>query len=94
MCTVVNKRTDAFDVYIGRGSPWGNPYAIGVDGSRDKVIQKYRQHLWWQINRGDVAIDDLLALDGKRLGCFCKPRSCHGDVIASAVAWAKNKHKA
>jgi hypothetical protein len=24
----------------------------------------------------------VLALKGKRLGCFCKPKACHGDVIA------------
>ena len=28
-------------VYIGRPSPWGNPYAIGRDGTRDDVIAKY-----------------------------------------------------
>jgi len=25
----------------------------------------------------------VLALRGKTLGCFCKPRACHGDVIAN-----------
>ena len=30
------------DVYIGRGSKWGNPYVIGKDGNRDEVIEKYR----------------------------------------------------
>jgi Domain of unknown function (DUF4326) len=24
----------------------------------------------------------ILALKGKRLGCFCQPEACHGDVIA------------
>ena len=28
-------------VYIGRPSIWGNPYAIGRDGTRDDVIAKY-----------------------------------------------------
>jgi hypothetical protein len=31
----------------------------------------------------------LLELDGKRLGCFCKPKLCHGDIIVAAVNWAK-----
>ena len=91
MCEVVNKYKSQFDVYIGRGSRWGNPFHIGADGSRSEVIEKFRQLLWQRIKSGEVNIDDLIALDGKRLGCFCKPKACHGDVIAAAVAWAKKQ---
>lgn len=90
-CTVVNKYKEEYDVYIGRGSRWGNPYAIGEHGTRDEVIETYRHFLWKQIRSGDVTIEDLLELDGKRLGCFCKPQACHGDVIAKAVEWAKTQ---
>jgi hypothetical protein len=41
---VVNKRIDAFDVYIGRGSVWGNPFVIGKDGDRAEVIRKYEDY--------------------------------------------------
>ena len=88
MCEVVNKYASQYDVYIGRGSQWGNPFVIGRDGDRNEVIAKYRAHLWEQIQSGDVTLDDLRELNGKRLGCFCKPKACHGDVIAKAVAWA------
>lgn len=88
---VVNKKKDPYDVYIGRGSKWGNPYAIGVDGDRETVIEKFRIYLWASIRRGDITIQDLLELDGKTLGCFCKPAACHGDVLVRAVAWAKTR---
>ena len=39
---VVNIKTKKYDVYIGRGSAWGNPYAIGIDGDREEVIRKYQ----------------------------------------------------
>lgn len=40
---VVNiDRNENYDVYIGRGSDWGNPYALGIDGDRDEVIGKYQ----------------------------------------------------
>ena len=29
--------------------------------------------------------DELLALDGKRLGCWCKPDPCHGDAIVRVL---------
>ena len=67
---------------------WGNPYRIGEDGTRDEVIGLYKMHLWGQIKKGTIAKEDLLSLNGKRLGCFCKPQACHGDVIVKAVEWA------
>lgn len=87
---VVNKFKDSYDIYIGRGSPWGNPFPINdaVGDTREVVIEKYRQHLLAQVKSGAVTIRQLQALDGKTLGCFCKPKACHGDVIARAVAWA------
>ena len=91
MCVVVNKYKSEFDVYIGRGSKWGNPYRMKnkSDVERKRVIAAYRLHLWKQIKSGEISIDELKSLDGKRLGCFCKPKACHGDVIVSAVQWAK-----
>lgn len=77
--TVVNKHHRVpSDVYIGRGSKWGNPFVIGKDGDRAQVIAKYEEHL--------LASPELLAalpeLKGKILMCYCKPAACHGDVLA------------
>ncbi|MGQ0592725.1 MAG: DUF4326 domain-containing protein [Gammaproteobacteria bacterium] len=68
------------DVYIGRGSPWGNPYGIGFDGDRGEVIRKFK----YDFERGFLKFnkEDVLKLKGKTLGCHCKPAACHGDVIA------------
>lgn len=93
MCRVVNKYKEEYDVYIGRGSKWGNPYRIGEDGTREEVIELYKLHLWKQIKQGTITEEDLLSLDDKRLGCFCKPQACHGDVIVKAVQWVKSTTK-
>jgi hypothetical protein len=83
-CTVANKRTSDFDVYIGRPSEFGNPYPVGTHG-RAKCIELYRQSFYDRIDN-DLAFRTLvLTLAGKRLGCFCKPLACHGDVIAEWV---------
>lgn len=78
---VVNKdKGEKYDVYIGRGSRWGNPYAIGFDGDRDEVIHKFK----YDFERGFLKFskEDVFELKGKTLGCHCKPAACHGDVIA------------
>jgi len=88
MCVVVNKYREPYDVYIGRGSVWGNPYPLASEGDRDRVIAAYKVYLWESIKSGKITKPMLLALEGKKLGCFCKPKACHGDVIKAAVAWA------
>jgi hypothetical protein len=74
---VVNKRREAFDVHIGRGSIWGNPFVIGRDGDRAEVIRKYELYL----ETKPELIARLPELRGKRIGCFCAPQACHGDVL-------------
>ena len=79
-------------VRIDRATRWGNPYVIGRDGSRAEVIEKYRERLWRDIRAGRVPLEDLAALDGKRLACWCRPlKPCHGDVLAAAARWAAER---
>lgn len=35
----------ANNVYIGRPSVWGNPFRVGLNDSKDSVVEKYRQYL-------------------------------------------------
>jgi len=74
---VVNLYYNRYDVYIGRPSEWGNPYIIGVHGNRKEVIQKYYEYL----KNNEYLMNKINELDGKILGCYCKPKECHGDVI-------------
>lgn len=79
MTQVVHCKRERFDVYIGRPSVWGNPYVIGRDGSRAEVLRKYTA---W-IKRQNDLLKRLRELRGKVLGCWCKPETCHGDVLAA-----------
>ena len=74
---VVNLKVDKYDVYIGRGSKWGNPFVLLNEDERNEVIEKYEEYIR---GRKDL-MDSLYELDGKVLGCYCKPRKCHGDVL-------------
>lgn len=83
---VVNRdRDEAFDAYVGRGTPWGNPFHVGKrEGQfeRDEAIELYRNHFKANILGDDSLRRGLLSLRGLRIGCHCKPLACHGDVIA------------
>lgn len=88
MQKVVHIRRDHYEVYIGRGSIWGNPFRIGPDGSRAEVLGKYKEYLI----RGERRhlLQRIDELEGKTLGCFCAPRGgltarhetrCHGQLL-------------
>lgn len=82
MTKLVNKYHNVpYDVYIGRGSPFGNPYVIGIDGNRDEVISKYAKYFLNKIDTEPEFKKLVLQLKGKTLACFCSPKSCHGDII-------------
>ncbi len=74
-------------VLIARPSPLGNPYAIGPDGDRDAVIEKYRVWLDARIaERDPVVCTALLGIrPGQPLACHCAPKRCHGEVIVEAL---------
>ena len=88
---VVNIRgnNQQYDVYIGRAnqwrklpaSKWANPFKVGKHGTIAEVLAKYRAHV---LSRPDL-LAALPELEGKRLGCWCAPDDCHGDVLVELL---------
>ena len=79
---VVNLRKENYDVYIGRPSIYGNPYRVGIDGTREEVIEMYERYA----RRNKEIMQNIPSLVGKKLGCFCKPKRCHGDVLVKLIS--------
>lgn len=76
--TLVNIRTNPnYDVRIDRQSKWGNPFRITVKATREQVIEQYREYIK---TRPDL-LSSIDELRDKRLGCWCSPLPCHGDVL-------------
>lgn len=85
------KITSSYE-YIGRGSYWGNPYSMYEGGDdRKEVIRKYKYDFDYEKFPNKVK-SEVYKLAGKRLGCFCKPQDCHGDIIADFLnSWDDGK---
>jgi hypothetical protein len=79
---VVNCRHDIYDVYCGRGTPYGNPFITGVDGNRLEVIEMFKNYLF---NNPELIELVKTELKGKTLGCWCAPKSCHCDILADVA---------
>lgn len=70
----IKRNYPAGATYVGRPSKWGNPFVQGRDGTREEVIEKFRQ---WILASGK----DVWELRGQDLVCFCYPLPCHADVL-------------
>ena len=76
-------------LYIGRGGRWGNPFKIGDiyqarELTREDAIEAFRDWLLHS-DAGIELLNDLPELKGKKLGCWCAPLACHGDVYVELV---------
>lgn len=74
-------------VYVGRPGPFGNPFILGRDGTRDEVISLFKNYL----RNKPVLIKRVQEeLKGKSLVCWCFPEPCHADILlkcAAGVEW-------
>ena len=68
--------------YCGRGSPYGNPFVIGKDGTRDDVCDKFEAEV--------LPTLDVSALRGFDLLCYCAPKRCHCDAILTKANHQKD----
>lgn len=95
MTRVVNLYKEPYDIYIGRTgkgrkSLFGNPFSV-KDFGRDGCIEKFEEYIRNKLNSDEELVKELLLLDGKVLGCFCKPQKCHGDVLVTLINEYKRK---
>lgn len=97
--SVVNVRSgEQYDVFVGRGSKWGNPFshnprsaAKRIVATREEAIARHRAWLWGKIRTGQVSLEELAELESKSLGCYCAPKECHGHTLERAAVWAKGE---
>lgn len=78
---VYNRKTDVLPTtarYVGRGSPFGNPFIMGPHGTREEVIQKFTD---WVEKNALLRKRIKKELVGCDLVCNCAPEPCHGDIL-------------
>ncbi|RMB08310.1 uncharacterized protein DUF4326 [Haloplanus aerogenes] len=78
--------------WIDRRSQFGNPFTLTEDGgdvdSRERAIALYKGWFRGQLAENSDFAHAVHDLYGERLGCWCLPRKCHGEVILEHLATA------
>lgn len=79
-------------IYIGRPSIFGNPYSSKESNlaehqvdSKKEAIDLYRRYILDDLELLDELINQLRKTGYRKLGCFCKPAGCHGDVLKELI---------
>ena len=85
-------------IYIGRPSEFGNPYSHSdksqakyVTETRNEAIEMYRKHLEENPDIIDKLIKELTESDYDKIGCWCSPKKCHGEILIEAIENRKYK---
>lgn len=92
--TVVNLKHHKYDVYIGRKGKghdgyFGNPIHVGrvcntcgvYHNTPGDTLFCYKEYFYNRLKTDPQFKEATHLLKGLRLGCFCKPGPCHGDII-------------
>lgn len=86
MSLVVHCKKAPFDVYVGRPSPWGNPFShLPTSAARFRVATRgeaLTRFEAWLLAQPELVARVKRELCGKVLGCWCAPLPCHGDVLS------------
>jgi len=85
---VVHCKKTTYDVYVGRPSPFGNPFEIGKDGNRNEVILKFKK---WLNENIELREKVRCELKDKILGCWCSPKYCHAEILAEIANETDNE---
>ena len=90
---------DENNIYIGRvgvvfidnvrfpkqSSSFCNPFKIGKHGTREEVIQKYKEYIITKLEKEPDLKAELITMKGKNLGCWCYPELCHGNILLELI---------
>lgn len=97
---------DPNNVYIGRAgvifinkqrfpkkaSNFANPFKIGKNGTREEVIDKYREYIMLKLDNDISLQQELISMKNKNLGCWCSPDMCHGHVLLELIETYSHKN--
>eukprot|EP01084_Bolivina_argentea_P099988 179639_1 len=86
----VNKKGKIIHLYIIPKSKWHNPFKVKTTNKRGQIIDEFDEYLTKNISLSN----NLNELNNyTEIGCWCKPKKCHGDTILKHFNKGKTNNK-
>lgn len=94
----INKYDGDDYIYIGRPSKYGSPFSSKEKNIADfqvenksEAMEKCEEYFSQNPKIIDELIQELNYKNLFKLGCFCAPKPCHGDILIELIE--KRKYK-
>ena len=78
-------------IKVGRSTPVGNPFHMRDESMRDEVCDKYKVYFYKRVKEAGAFRDYVAHIyrtalkQDVALGCWCAPKRCHAETIASFI---------
>jgi hypothetical protein len=99
MVVVVNIHDEKCDIAVCRPGVFGNPFThlltkmlpVGFHvKTREDAVAKFADYFYSEYGR-KLRQKALIEIpDGSKIGCYCVPKPCHGEIIAGYLNWKRN----
>ena len=87
---IVHLKREGFTHRIDRQTCWGNPHFLADTKSERARIECLIQYIE---SLDEKTIERAGELRGGTLGCWCAPKLCHGEVLATIAAVDLVEHR-
>jgi len=84
-------------IYIGRPGKYGNPFSSKKSNlaenveSKEEALNKFKKYIQNNPKIVDDLIKELKNNGVEKIGCWCAPSKCHGDILIEEIN--KRKYK-
>ena len=79
----ISSRSSRLVTRVDRSTEMGNAFNMRADKDRDWACDRYEEYFNKRIETDPAFKREVLSLKGKTLFCWCAPKRCHADTIAS-----------
>ena len=76
---------DGKERFPKQDSIFANPFKVGKNYTLDQSLEQYEEYIKKRLDNEPDLVQKLLGLQGKHLGCWCKPNKCHGDILLKMI---------
>ena len=83
---ITNEETGNKERFPKSSSEFANPFKVGKDGTREEVIEKYKNYITKKLEEDILLQEELLKMKSKHLGCWCAPEPCHGNILLELLS--------
>lgn len=83
---IKDEKTGKKERFPKKASIFANPFKVRKNKyTNETVCDLYESYMTKKLHSDPHLKEQLMQLKGKKLGCWCKPKQCHGDILVKLI---------